>query len=212
VLQGTRRTTHLPSREIFATFRYRRVEIAEHVGVDAVFLLPISRWNQVDSTQRFILIAISKHRQGRGNHRLRPTISASWYSSKTSSVERRVPLRIVGSSERCMSPGLGMLCLGGHVRGMIVSLLRRSVKPILDISRPSIRIRPVVASTKRKKDNARVLLPEPVRPRMPTYGTSQTSDVAFVGYTNLLPRFYREIQIVQHIRKLGLMAKDERGT
>jgi hypothetical protein len=97
---------------------------------------------------------------------------------------------------------------GGHIRGIIVNLLRRSVKPILDISRPSIRIRPVVASTKRKKDNARVLLPEPVRPRIPTCGTSQPSDVLFVGYTNLLARFYGEVQIVQHIRKLGLMAKE----
>jgi hypothetical protein len=42
-----------------------------------------------------------------------------------------------------------------------VSLLRRSASPIREMSMSSISTEPSVASTKRKKDNASVLLPEP---------------------------------------------------
>ena len=58
-----------------------------------------------------------------------------------------------------------------HSRGMIVSLLLRSVRPICEISSPSTRMHPSVASTKRKKDSASVLFPDPVRPRIPTWQT-----------------------------------------
>lgn len=34
----------------------------------------------------------------------------------------------------------------------------------------------------------------------------------FVGYTDLLARLYGEIQIVQYVREVGLMANDEMGT
>lgn len=54
-----------------------------------------------------------------------------------------------------------------YLRGIIVSLLRRSVNPTVAISTPSTKILPLVASTKRKSDRARVLLPDPVRPRIP---------------------------------------------
>src|SRR5882757_2206446 len=54
-----------------------------------------------------------------------------------------------------------------YTRGMMVSLLRRSESPIVEISRPSTVTHPSVASTKRKNESARVLFPEPVRPRMP---------------------------------------------
>jgi hypothetical protein len=59
-IQGT---IQLPSREILATLRYRRVEITEDVGIDAVLFL-ISRWNQVNTTQRFVLITSSRHWRG----------------------------------------------------------------------------------------------------------------------------------------------------
>jgi hypothetical protein len=55
-----------------------------------------------------------------------------------------------------------------RARGMIVNRLRKSVSPMLDISTPSTRIRPLVGSTKRNNDSASVLFPEPVLPRMPT--------------------------------------------
>lgn len=54
-----------------------------------------------------------------------------------------------------------------RLRGIIVSLLRRSVNPTVAMSTPSTNILPSVASTKRKNDRARVLLPDPVRPRIP---------------------------------------------
>ena len=59
--------------------------------------------------------------------------------------------------------------VGQNSRGMMVSLLRRSVKPILEMSNPSMRIRPSVGSTKRKNESAKVLFPDPVRPRTPTF-------------------------------------------
>ena len=87
---------------------------------------------------------------------------------------------------------------------MIVSLLRRSVSPILDISRPSIIIRPPVASTKRKKDNAKVLFPEPVRPKMPTYENCQIGTIVLTSCIDLLSRFNGEAQVMKNIRKLRL--------
>ena len=95
-------------------------------------------------------------------------ISATSYSSNTSRLDRSVPDKIVGSW------------------GMIVTLVRRSVRPIFAMSAsrtlaqvasssfrykpiPSITIRPCVASTKRKKLNARVDLPQPVEPTMPIF-------------------------------------------
>lgn len=57
---------------------------------------------------------------------------------------------------------------------MIVKRVRKSVRPIFDVSTSSTSIRPCVASTNLKKDRAKVLLPEPVLPRMPTYcGTGE---------------------------------------
>lgn len=97
------------------------------------------------------------------------TISASLYSPNTSKVDLRVPLRTVGSSEEHIKTVSHSFRVGRRARGMIVRRLRRSVKPILLVSRLSISIRPSVGSTKRKNERARVLFPEPVRPRMPTY-------------------------------------------
>jgi len=51
----------------------------------------------------------------------------------------------------------------------MVKRLRRSARPIVEISIPSIRILPSVASTNLKKDSANVLLPDPVLPRIPTW-------------------------------------------
>ncbi|SRR6266702_1462826 len=92
---------------------------------------------------------------------------------------------------------------------MIVNLLWRSVSPILDISRPSIIIRPSVASTKRKKDNAKVLFPEPVRPKMPTYGNSQIGTTVLISRVDLLSRFNGETQVMQDIWELRLVTDDE---
>lgn len=118
-------------------------------------------------------------------HRLLPTMSASSYSLKTSRVERSVPLSIVGSSEKELKElpytwtevltrdnryKIGQDLFG--VRGSYddsLNRLRRSVKPTLDRSTPSIKIFPSVASTNLKKDRARVLFPEPVLPRIPIY-------------------------------------------
>lgn len=88
------------------------------------------------------------------------TISASSYSLNTSNVERRVPLRIVGSSAWIFSM---IFCWyqAKNLRGIIVNLLLRSVNPIFVISIPSTMIRPSVGSTKRNKERARVLLPLP---------------------------------------------------
>ena len=91
------------------------------------------------------------------------TISASWYSSKTSKVERKVPLRIVGSSEVDVRY-IGNMARTLHARGMIVKRLLKSVSPILAMSMPSTIIRPSVASTKRKKESASVLFPLPIQP------------------------------------------------
>ncbi len=52
---------------------------------------------------------------------------------------------------------------------MMVNRLLRSVNPILEVSIPSTRMRPCVASTKRKKDKASVLFPDPVLPKIPTW-------------------------------------------
>ena len=53
--------------------------------------------------------------------------------------------------------------------GTMVNRDRKSSRPILEMSIPSIRIEPECASTKRKKEAARVLLPQPVEPTMPTF-------------------------------------------
>jgi hypothetical protein len=85
------------------------------------------------------------------------TISASSYSLKTSNVDRRVPLRMVGSSvpeaniRQCHVKKMIL------VRGMIVNLLRRSVRPTLDMSTPSTSMVPLVGSTNLKNVRARVL-------------------------------------------------------
>ena len=50
----------------------------------------------------------------------------------------------------------------------MVNRLRRSVSPTLEMSTPSIRIRPEVGSTILKNDSPSVLFPDPVLPRMPT--------------------------------------------
>ena len=52
------------------------------------------------------------------------------------------------------------------LRGIIVSLLLKSVNPIVEISTPSTTILPSVASTKRKKERAKVLFPLPIRDRV----------------------------------------------
>lgn len=95
------------------------------------------------------------------------TISASWYSSNTSKVDLRLPLKMVGSSGDLVRL-YRKIMLHDYLRGMIVRRLRRSVKPTVAVSIPSTKIRPSVASTNRKKERARVLFPDPVRPRIPT--------------------------------------------
>ncbi len=92
-----------------------------------------------------------------------------------------------------------------------MSLLRRSVNPIVDISRPSITIRPSVASTNRKKDNANVLFPEPVRPKMPTYRNTQFATTVLISYIDLLSRFNGKTQVMQDIREFRLETDDEAG-
>lgn len=52
---------------------------------------------------------------------------------------------------------------------MIVILLRKSVRPIVEMSMPSMMILPSVASTNRKNESASVLFPEPVLPNTPIY-------------------------------------------
>ena len=58
---------------------------------------------------------------------------------------------------------------------MIVKRLLKSARPTLEISTSSTRIRPLVGSTKRKNDRARVLLPEPVLPKTPTFSPGRIS-------------------------------------
>ena len=61
---------------------------------------------------------------------------------------------------------------------MIVNLLRRSLSPIFEMSISSTKMRPLVGSTKRKNDKARVLLPEPVRPRTPIFSPGLISKLS----------------------------------
>ena len=72
-----------------------------------------------------------------------------------------------------------------------------------------MRIRPAVASTKRKNDNAKVLLPEPVRPKMPTYRDRQLSRSCLTRYINLLAGLNGEIEVMQHIREVRLLTRNE---
>ena len=71
----------------------------------------------------------------------------------------------------------------------MVNLLLKSVNPIFEMSTPSTKILPSVGSTKRKKDKANVDLPEPVRPRTPTFSPgliskfSLCSTLGRSGYT-----------------------------
>jgi hypothetical protein len=97
VFHWDERESCLPGGEVLATFGYGRIEVTENVGVDRsdrIFFL--RAWNKVDTTERLELGNFEYNIIV--NHRRSPTISASSYSSKTSRVERRVPLRIVGSS------------------------------------------------------------------------------------------------------------------
>ena len=161
-----------------------RVEITENVGIDrSDWSFFLRTWNEVDTTERLELgnfehCTIVKHG-------LPPTMFASSYSPKTSRVERSVPLRIVGSSKEELKelPSTWIEVLTRDDRCKVdqrllkvkergnssLNRLRRSVRPTLDRSTPSIKIFPSVASTNRKKDKARVLFPEPVLPRIPIY-------------------------------------------
>jgi len=103
-----------------------------------------------------------------GSIKRRHTISESWYSSKTSKVDRRVPERIVGSSAKTIER-LKDTQVMVYSRGIIVNFDRRSVRPIFEISKSSTRIRPSVGSTNLKNDKARVDFPLPVLPRIPTW-------------------------------------------
>jgi hypothetical protein len=60
------------------------------------------------------------------------------------------------------------------VRGIMVRLRRRSVRPRVLMSIPSMEIFPLLASTKRKNERARVLFPEPVRPTTPIFSPGNT--------------------------------------
>lgn len=89
----------LPSREIITSLRDWRIKILEYVGIDLVVngfhRMHVVIVNEMYSSECFVLVTVSNKRSWVIKSR---TISASWYSSKTSSVFRRVPLRIVGSS------------------------------------------------------------------------------------------------------------------
>lgn len=85
-------------------------------------------------------------------------------------VVRKVPLRIVGSSViLAMRLSTPIEISDVNIRGMMVRRLLRSVSPIFEMSTPSIKILPAVGSTNLKNDNASVLLPDPVLPRIPIY-------------------------------------------
>jgi hypothetical protein len=90
----------LPSAEVLSAFRYGRIEIPKYVGVDSgwIFLCSTGRGNQVYTTKSFELQIMYFSVSPRKWSSQARTICASSYSSKTSNVERRVPLRIVGSS------------------------------------------------------------------------------------------------------------------
>ena len=102
-------------------------------------------------------------------------MSASSYSPNTSKEDRSVPLKMVGSSATQCYPASNKTEMArSHSRGMIVSLLRKSVRPSREISNPSMTIWPCTGSTKRGKDSASVLLPDPVRPKMPIFSPGRT--------------------------------------
>ena len=91
----------LPSREIFTTLRYAEVQISENVCING-FICPFwhsfgVRRDEVDSPKCFILMDVRLENRPVGQSEL--TISASSYSSKTSRVERKVPLNMLGSSD-----------------------------------------------------------------------------------------------------------------
>ena len=50
---------------------------------------------------------------------------------------------------------------------------RRSYRPMLAMSRPSMTMRPLLGSTMRNSVSSRVDLPHPVRPAMPTWRAAQ---------------------------------------
>lgn len=72
----------------------------------------------------------------------------------------------------------------------MVILLRKSVKPIFEISTPSTTIFPSVASTNRKKESASVLFPEPVLPSIPT---CVQQDQRKARWTNTVVPFHQTV-------------------
>lgn len=78
-------------------------------------------------------------------------------------------------------------------RGMIVILLRKSVKPIFEMSTPSMTIFPSVASTNRKNESASVLFPEPVLPSIPTYIPRNQQEVRWLLSITLFIPFHQGV-------------------
>lgn len=94
-----RTRNRLPGGEVIPALGHGGIEVTENVDVDRgdrILFLRVG--DEMDTAERLELGGL-KHCMviERGSP---PTISTSSYSLKTSRVERRVPLRIVGSSER----------------------------------------------------------------------------------------------------------------
>jgi hypothetical protein len=67
----------------------------------------------------------------------------------------------------------------GNFRGRY----RKSSRPIVEMSRPSIVIEPSVNSTKRKSANIKLLFPAPVRPTTPIFSWAYSLMVTNTGVT-----------------------------
>jgi hypothetical protein len=78
-------------------------------------------------------------------------MSLSSYASKGSRLNRRVPAK---RADSCAT---------------MVRRRRRSLSLRVLMSMPSMTMRPEVGSMNRKNDRPRVLLPDPVRPQIPTF-------------------------------------------
>ena len=84
---------------------------------------------------------------------------------------------------------------------MMVKRLRRSVNPIFEVSTPSTRIRPSVASTNLKNDSANVLFPDPVLPRIPTLRLQiSTNSDYMLTQANLFAWIDLKIKVMKNIR------------
>ena len=79
-------------------------------------------------------------------------------------------------------------------------------------SSPSTTIHPSVASTKRTKERARVLFPEPVRPRIPIWICLMNRDVIVIDLSHLFARLNFEIDVVQNVGEIRLATILVRGS